>query len=338
MPPAQPASGVHVGIQIGATTAPNDLTEVAREAERIGYGEIWLAEDYFQLGGIASVANTLASTDRIAVGLGVVAAAVRHPAATAMEFATLGEMYPGRFMAGLGHGAGEWVRQMGLSPKSPMRLLRESTHSIRKLLEGAEVSRSGEYFSFDRVRLHHSPTERIPLYLGVHGPASLRLSGELGDGTLLGWFSSPGYVAWARERINEGRARADRKDRHRLVVLCLLSISDEDPAGVTRELASWIAPMLSSMVESPQLKMSEEGQKLLRLIEADHDRLRAEGPPEPLLGEFVAAGDPASCRLTIERLFEAGADQVVLVPNPAGYRSTAAMLEQIRMAAVLVEP
>lgn len=46
-----------VGIQIGATTAPKDLAVVAQEAERLGYGEIWLAENYFQLGGIASVAN-----------------------------------------------------------------------------------------------------------------------------------------------------------------------------------------------------------------------------------------------------------------------------------------
>ena len=338
MPPAQPASGIHVGIQIGATTAPKDLAAIAQEAEALGYGEIWLAEDYFQLGGIASVATALASTERIAVGLGDVAAAVRHPAATAMEFATLGETYPRRFMAGLGHGAGEWVRQMGLRPKSPMRLLRESTYSIQKLLEGDEVTTSGEYFSFDRARLHHAPTQRIPLYLGVHGPASLGLSGELGDGTLLGWFSSPSYVAWARDRIDEGRARSNHKDHHRLVVLCLLSISEDNPSAVTRELASWIAPMLTSMVVSPQLKMSEEGQKLLRLIEADHDRLHAEGPPESLLGDFVAAGDPASCRLTIERLLEAGADQVVLVPNPAGYRSTAAMLEQMRRAAALVEP
>jgi alkanesulfonate monooxygenase SsuD/methylene tetrahydromethanopterin reductase-like flavin-dependent oxidoreductase (luciferase family) len=72
------------------------------------------------------------------------------------------------------------------------------------------LNRDGEYFQFDRVRLTHPPGGPVPLYLGVHGPASLPLSGELADGTLLGWFSSPGYVAWARERINEGRARGDQ--------------------------------------------------------------------------------------------------------------------------------
>ena len=83
------APAPRLGIQIGATTAPVGLGRIAGLAERLGYGEIWLAEDYFELGGIASVAIALDATDSIPIGLGVVAAAARHPAVTAMEFATL---------------------------------------------------------------------------------------------------------------------------------------------------------------------------------------------------------------------------------------------------------
>ena len=97
-----------IGVQIGATTSPAELRAVVAEADQLGYGEIWLAEDYFDLGGIASAATALAATDEIPIGLGVVAAAARHPAATAMEFATLGGVYPGRFMAGIGS-RGSWM-------------------------------------------------------------------------------------------------------------------------------------------------------------------------------------------------------------------------------------
>jgi alkanesulfonate monooxygenase SsuD/methylene tetrahydromethanopterin reductase-like flavin-dependent oxidoreductase (luciferase family) len=330
-------SNGRVGIQLGATTAPKELAAVAREAENFGYSEIWMAEDYFQLGGVSSVATALAATERIPIGLGVVAAAVRHPAATAMEFATLGAVYPERFMAGLGHGAPGWVRQMGLQPESPLGLLREATHSIRQLLEGEEVTRSGDYFSFDRIRLHHSPTTRTPIYLGVHGPASLRLSGELADGTLLGWFSSPGYVAWARQRIEEGRARADRQQHHQLAVLCLLSISEEDPAGASRDLGKWATPMLSAMGESPQLRFSDEGRQLSEHFNDVTGDAIAPEPPDGLLREFVAVGDQATCAATIERLLHTGADRVVLVPNPAGYRSTSEMVEQMRLGANLFD-
>lgn len=329
-------SGARVGIQLGATTAPQELGDVASEAERLGYSEIWLAEDYFQLGGISSAAIALAATQRIPVGLGVVAAAARHPAASAMEFATLGTTHAERFMAGLGHGAPEWVRQMGLEPASPMRLLREATDAIRQLLGGAEVTQAGDYFEFDRVRLHHPPPTPIPLYLGVHGPASLRLSGELGNGTLLGWFSSPGYVTWARERIEEGRARGERTDPHSLVVLCVLSISEDNPDGARERLGIWGARMLLAMAKSTQLKSTEEGQQLSAFIESDPERARNTGPPPSLLERFAAVGDRTSCAATIDRLLEAGADRVVLVPNPAGYRSTPEMVRQMQAGAALI--
>lgn len=324
---------VGLGMQIGATTRPGDLSSVVAEAERLGYGEIWLAEDYFDLGGIASVATALAATVRIPIGLGVVAASARHPAATAMEFATLAGVYPGRFMAGLGHGSPEWVHQMGLQAASPMKLLREATAAIRQLLEGAELSVEGDYFRFDRICLTHVPATPPPLYLGVHGPASLRLSGELADGTLLGWFSSPSYVAWARERVDEGRVRVGRTDKHELVVLCLLSISGDDPDSARREMGKWARPMLAGMVDSPQLKASPLRSELVDWI----TQRQREVLPTELLGEFVAAGDPDSCRTMVKRLLEAGADRVVLVPNPAGFRSTSKMVEQMRAAATLLD-
>ena len=37
----------------------------------------------------------------------------------------------------------------------------------------------------------------------------------------------------------------------------------------------------------------------------------------------------------IDRLLAAGADRVVLVPNPAGFRSTTSMVEQMRTVAPL---
>ena len=253
-----------------------------------------------------------------------------------MEFATLGGAYPGRFMAGIGHGAPGWVRQMGLQPASPLRLLREATDAVRELLSGAEVSCDGDYFTFARIRLTHPPASPIPLYLGVHGPASLRVSGELADGTLLGWFSSPSYVAWARERIDEGRAKVDRTDAHQLVALCLLSISEDDPDGARREIGAWAAPMLTSMAESPQLKASPVHHELMAFIERAQGQSFPEPLPADLLSEFVAAGDGLSCQTMIDRLLAAGADRVVLVPNPGGFRTTVAMVQQIRTAATLI--
>ena len=235
---------------------------------------------------------------------------------------SLAGAHPGRLMAGLGHGSPGWVDQMGLGVDSPIRLLREVTTAIRSLLDAEAVTASGGHFVFDRVQLDHPPAERVPLYYGVMGPASLRLSGELADGTLLGWFSSPGYVRWARTKIGEGRARAGVSRPHHLAVLCLLSASDSDPSGERERLAGWAAPMMPGMMSSPLLD----------------EAITGTGAPDPELSGFVASGSPDQCAEVIEGLLDAGADRVVLVPNPAGRISTEEMVEQMELAARFAAP
>ena len=324
--------GDRVGVQVAATTPPSRLLATVTEVERLGYGEVWLAEDYFQLGGIASVTSALAATSRISVGLGVLSARVRHPAVTAMELATVSSLFPGRFTAGLGHGVPAWTAQMGLQPESLVRSLREAASAIRRLLDGEELTGSGEYHSFDRVRLLHPPEEHVPIYFGVHGPRSLALSGELADGTLLGWFSSPDYVRWARERIDEGRARAGRTDGHALVALLICSLDDRDPDAARAELRAWASDQLKAQAGSPQMIATGPGRRL----DAALRDVGAGALPDEVIGEFMAAGTIADCRRHVERLLEAGAERVVLVPNPDGRRSHEGMLEQIRRGADLL--
>ena len=171
----------------------------------------------------------------------------------------------------------------------------------------------------------------MPLYFGVHGPRSLRLSGELADGTLLGWFSSPDYVRWARERIDEGRARAGRTDDHAVVALLRSCPSPTTiPTRHERSCAAWAVrvPRGAGRVAGDCWPPTRDS-VLDAALKARDDEARSDLPDE-LLDEFMAAGTSADCRRYVERLLDAGADRVVLVPNPAGQRSTRGMLEQIR--------
>ncbi len=328
-------SGRRIGVQVAATTPPAQLTPVVAKVERLGYGEVWLAEDYFELGGIASVSAALAATERIPVGLGVLSARVRHPAVTAMELATVSALHPGRFMAGLGHGVPSWTEQMGLRPKSFIRSMREGASGIRRLLDGETLTEEGEYYTFADVRLLHPPTEHLPTYFGVHGPRSLALSGESADGTLLGWFSSPDYVRWARERIDEGRSKAGRTDDHAVVVLLVYSLDDDDPGAARAELRVWASEFLVAQAGLPETLATESGRALDAAVRARGSVV--ELLSDEVIGEFMAAGSVADCRRYVERLLDAGADRVVLVPNPAGQRSVEGMLEQIRRGAALLE-
>jgi alkanesulfonate monooxygenase SsuD/methylene tetrahydromethanopterin reductase-like flavin-dependent oxidoreductase (luciferase family) len=52
--------------------------------------------------------------------MGIIPAAARNVAFTAMEIATLAGLYPGRLTVGVGHGMPGWLDQAGARPSSPL--------------------------------------------------------------------------------------------------------------------------------------------------------------------------------------------------------------------------
>jgi 5,10-methylenetetrahydromethanopterin reductase len=212
-----------VGVALGSHMPPERIGRTAARAEELGFGELWFSEDCFFSGAFAGIAAALAATDRIPLGLGVSSAVTRHPALLAMETATLSRVYPGRFWPGVGLGVPFWLGQMGLMPRSPLGAVRECVVSLRRLLEGEELTSDDGLFAFDHVALTHRPEETLPIYLGMVGPRGLELAGEIGDGTVLSVLAGVAYVRWARERIAAGGG----SDEHRVVTYVLYSVDPD---------------------------------------------------------------------------------------------------------------
>src|SRR6476646_7636162 len=159
-----------LGAVFTAERPPEELAAFATAAESAGLDELWLWEDCFLTGGIATSATALAATTRIAVGLGVMPAVFRNPVAAAMEVATLARLHPDRFLAGLGHGVPDWMDQIGALPPKPVRALEETAVAIRRLLDGERFSATGDYVNLRDVFLVRPPSLRPPLLLGVRRP------------------------------------------------------------------------------------------------------------------------------------------------------------------------
>ncbi len=308
------ADGMPVGLVLGSALAPETLPGLARLAEQLGYGELWFAEDYFFTGGISGAAAALAATERIPIGLGVVSAMVRHPALLAMEIATLERMFPGRIHPGIGTGVPAWMRQMGVKPRSPLSALRESVTSVRRLLDGDEVSLHGSCFHFDRVKLAHPPQRRVPLYMGVLAPKAMRLSGEIADGNVFSVLSSPQYVRWARERIAAGAGGAGRSDRRRLATFAFVSVGRDSAAAkaaLRRPMAFYLAAdggnaLTDAYGISDELNAMLQGGGGAEAVEREM--------PERWIDDLAVAGEPDECAEKIRRLLDAGSDSVVLFP------------------------
>jgi len=302
-----------LGLVIGSAVAPEHIPGAAATAEDSGFDEIWLAEDFFFTGGISGATLALGATSRLQVGLGVVSAVARHPALLAMETSTISRVHPNRLIVGVGLGVPAWVRQMGLFPPSTLAALRECVTGIKHLLQGDTVNQVGRVFSFDNVALTYPETGApTPIRMGVSGPNMLRLSGEVADGSVLSVGSSLDYVRWARDRIDEGRARSGRTDSHPITVFAIYAVGEDgDAAGASAKRTLAFYKQYGSNALTDVYGNSDE---LNALVAAGgYDALLA-GMPDQWVDDLTISGTPDDCAAKISGFFDAGADSVALFP------------------------
>lgn len=299
----------------------------AQQAEDAGFDEIWVSEDYFGGGGIASAASVLARIG-LPVGLGVAPVAGRHPAVLAMEIATLAGLHPGRVHAGIGAGVPELLHQIGLRPRAPLAAVREAIRGLRALLDGETLEIDNEAFVAHHVALGCPPDVKPKLYIGASGPKMMQLSGAEADGTVLSVLSGLGYVRWARERLIEGGARSG----HRLVVYALCALHAD--ADVARERARPLVAAFALM-GNPRHSLSEVqgfADEAEALAELDPD-VAISRIPQRWLADLTLAGTPDECVAKIRALADAGADAVVLC-----FPTDRSLPEQIALAGREVLP
>jgi 5,10-methylenetetrahydromethanopterin reductase len=305
----EPTTVPSLGVVFTANRPPEELVAFAVAAESAGLDELWVWEDCFLAGGIATSATALAATRRIAVGLGVMPAVFRNPVAAAMEIATLANLHTGRFIAGLGHGVPTWMDQIGALPVKPVRALEETASAIRRLLAGERFSSEGDYVNLRDVYLERPPRICPPLVLGVRRPLGLRASGRSADGTILAEPSAPAYIRWARERINEGRASAGRTDHHRLTVFVAGRI---DPSREhAREI---VAGMLVNQTVAAQLAALDREHDLAELRALGDPTAIAARVPDELLDQLTATGTPDQVLASLMAVAKTGVDAIAFVP------------------------
>jgi alkanesulfonate monooxygenase SsuD/methylene tetrahydromethanopterin reductase-like flavin-dependent oxidoreductase (luciferase family) len=212
--------GVMMDIGIGLDATLNlsfaDQANLAQEAARLGYTNIWTPEgagqDSFQLCSHRWAASCQVTTEGLTTGIGVSPVLYRTPIAFAMSGGTVSQLTGGRFIMGIGAGGAYRPgtrRALGLPRFSALALMRDYLVTVRGLVAGEEVNYAGEVVTLRGVKLAITPPPHTPVYLGALGPEMLRLGGELADGICLNWCS-PEQIAWSRDRIAEGTARVKR--------------------------------------------------------------------------------------------------------------------------------
>ncbi|WP_031469810.1 LLM class flavin-dependent oxidoreductase [Sciscionella sediminilitoris] len=321
-----------LGVLLGSTTPPEQIGAQARAAESAGYGELWIPEDYFFLGGVAGAALALGSTARIPVGIGVVSSVVRHPALLAMEIGTLARAYPGRLIPGIGHGVPGWTAQMGLTQRSPMSALRETLTGVRELLSGKTVDEDGRFATFRQIAITHPVPDGVPLFTGVLGDKGLELTGQLADGLLVSALAPVEYVRAARAKLDAAAKAAGREQRLGISVLAAANIT-RDPDRIAAARAA-LRPVLAFYLAAtgPTALFGAVGvnEQLADMLARGGAETVAAEMPEEWLDVFGIVGDQDSARARIGEYLDAGADSVVLATVvPEGAEETLAVTGEL---------
>ena len=181
--------------------APAELVDLAVAAEAHGLDSV-LVSDHFQPwrheGGhapfsLAFMSAAGARTERVVLGTSVLTPTLRYnPAVIAQAFATMGCLFPGRIL--LGVGTGEAMNEHAVSGeefpefKERFARLRESIRLIRELWTGERTSFDGEYYKTVDATLYDVPEQTVPVYVAAGGPQMAKYAGRVGDGMIFNFW------------------------------------------------------------------------------------------------------------------------------------------------------
>jgi G6PDH family F420-dependent oxidoreductase len=179
---------------------PSVLVANAARAEDVGFEFVSISDHYHPWVGaqghspfVWSVLGAIsASTDHIAVGIGVSCPIVRvHPAVVAQAAATTSLLFGDRFFLGVGTGEAlnEHVTgQRWPPPAVRLEMLEEAVFILRALFTGETVEHRGAHYEVDNARLFDAPDAPIPIVVSGFGTESATVAGRIGDGY---WGNAP---------------------------------------------------------------------------------------------------------------------------------------------------
>ena len=253
------------------TTAPP-----ARAIEQLGFSALWFGEAPGGKEAFSRAATLLAATETLVVATGIASIWGRDPLNTASAIRTVGEAFPGRFVAGLGISHPPAVAERGAQYGAPLRAMADH---------------------LDRMHAveHRSPPpdEPVPVLLGALRPGMLELARDRADG------AHPYFVP-----VEHTRRARQILGPERLLAPELAVVLESDPIEA-RRLARLHTG--SFYLTAPSYVAN------LRWLGFEDDDVAGDGS-DALVDAVVAWGDEATIVARIREHLDAGADHVCLQP------------------------
>jgi coenzyme F420-dependent glucose-6-phosphate dehydrogenase len=298
---------------------PSQLLDFAVGAEKAGFDSVFVSDHFqpwkhteghapFAPGWMSAV---LTRTERIILGTSVLTPTFRlHPTVVAHAFGTMGAMFPGRVILGVGTGEGlNEVPATGMvwpELKERSARLREAVKLIRTLWTQDRVTFEGEYYKTVNATIYDKPEEPVPIYIAAGGPLNAKYAGRAGDGFIC--TSGKGADLYTKDllpNVDIGRAESDRSE-HPFERMIEIKVSfDTDAERALNDTRHWAALALSAE-EKHSVQDAEEMERLADAL-----------PIERVAKRWIVSSDPDEHIEQIKTYIDYGFDHLVFhAPGP----------------------
>jgi probable F420-dependent oxidoreductase len=288
--------------------------EIVREAEALGYTDLWSFETS-GIDGFSPLIHAACHSATARLGTAIVSTYTRGPALLAMSAAACAQAAPGRFILGLGASTELIVQGWNGIPYSrPVSHVRETVRRVRAALDGRRMALiEGERGGF---RLDLAPEPPVPIYVAGLRPAMLRLAGAVGDGVIIN-FLPPAAVPRVLAEVRAG-AEAAGRDPEAIDVVARHMVCT-DPAGDERAAAARF--LLAVYLVSPPYAAFLRWLGLGELVDPVVERWQAGDRPgalaviaDELIDQLLIVGDAAHARARVAEYRSAGVRVPCIAP------------------------
>ena len=297
---------------------PRELLDFSCLAETVGFDSVFVS-DHFQPwkhtdghapSALAWLGALGARTQRVVIGTSVLTPTFRyHPSVVAQVFGTLGTMFPGRVV--LGVGTGESLNEVPSSgikwpgPKERRDRLRESIALINKLWTEDRVSFSGQFYRTESATIYDKPKEKVPIWVAASGPLAAAMAGQLAEGFICTSGKNPQLYTDLVGKVGEGLVRAHRESASLEKMIEVKVSFDTDAVRAKEDTRHWAALALS-----PEEKVGVEDP-------VEMERLAASLPLDRAASRWIVSSDPVAQVEQIRPYVELGFSHLVFhAPGP----------------------
>ena len=297
---------------------PRELLDFSCLAETAGFDSVFVS-DHFQPwkhtdghapSALAWLGALGARTQRVVIATSVLTPTFRyHPSIVAQVFGTLGTMFPGRVV--LGVGTGESLNEVPSSgikwpgPKERRDRLRESIALINKLWTEDRVSFAGQFYRTENATIYDKPKEKVPIWVAASGPLAAAMAGQVAEGFICTSGKNPQLYTDLVGKVGEGLVRAHRENASLEKMIEVKVSFDTDAVRAKEDTRHWAALALS-----PEEKVGVEDP-------VEMERLAASLPLDRAASRWIVSSDPEAQVEQIRPYVELGFSHLVFhAPGP----------------------